>query len=136
LVRVLERGGKFIMVFLDTHIMVWLYQRSLELLSERARLEIETNDIFISPIVKLELEYLYEIERIRDDSQAIIDYLKNKIALKTDDSNFLEIINIAVNEKWTRDPFDRLIVAHSKYKDAYLITKDERVKTNYFKAIF
>jgi len=30
-------------------------------------------------------------------------------------------------KKWSRDPFDRLIVAHAKAGDAALITKDENI---------
>ena len=65
------------MYFLDTHIILWLYQLSLELLSEEAKKAIEENDIFVSPIVVLELQYLFEIGRIRDDSQTIIEYLRS-----------------------------------------------------------
>jgi len=53
-----------------------------------------------------------------------------------DNDNLVEIVNIAVREIWTRDPFDRLIVAHSKHRDAHLITKDKKILTNYGKAIF
>lgn len=124
------------MYFLDTHIILWLYQLSLDLLSEEAKKAIEENDIFVSPIVSLELQYLFEIGRIRDDSQTIIEYLQSKMGLKIDSANFVEVINTALNETWTRDPFDRIIVAHSKYRDAYLVTKDEKILNHYLKVIF
>jgi PIN domain nuclease of toxin-antitoxin system len=124
------------MYFLDTHIVVWLFQRSLELLSPRSIKAIEDNDMYISPIVSLELEYLYEIGRIRDDSKTIIEYLKEKIGLNIDNAGFEGVINAALKEKWTRDPFDRIIVSHSKYRKAYLISKDERIAENYPKTFF
>ena len=124
------------MYFLDTHIVVWLYQRSLELLSPRAIKAIEDKDMYISPIVSLELEYLYEIGRIRDDSKTIIEYLQEKIGLKIDNAGFKGLINAALQEKWTRDPFDRIIVSHSKYRKAYLISKDEKIAENYHKTFF
>jgi PIN domain nuclease of toxin-antitoxin system len=124
------------MHFLDTHIVVWLYQMSLELLSREAKKAIEENDIFVSPIVILELQYLFEIGRTRDNSQTIIEYLQSKIELKIDNANFVEIINAAINETWTRDPFDRIIVAHATYRDAYLVTKDEKISDHYLKVIF
>jgi PIN domain nuclease of toxin-antitoxin system len=65
---------------------------SLELLSQEAKKAIEENDIFVSPIIILELQYLFEIGRIRDDSQTIIEYLQSKIELKIDNANFVEII--------------------------------------------
>jgi PIN domain nuclease of toxin-antitoxin system len=124
------------MHFLDTHIVVWLYQKSLELLSANAKQAIEDNDIFISPIVSLELEYLYEIGRLRTGSQEIVKYLQEKIGLKVDGGEFHQIVNTAVQEKWTRDPFDRLIVSHAKYRDAHLVSKDGKILEHYSKTVF
>jgi PIN domain nuclease of toxin-antitoxin system len=114
---------------------VWLYQKSLKLLSKKAIQVIEDNSISISPIVFMELEYLYEIGRIKTDANAIVKYLKEKTELKIDRTGFFKVINAALEEKWTRDPFDRLIVAHSRVRDAYLLTRDEKIVENYSKAI-
>lgn len=52
------------MIYLDTHVVLWLYLRKGEGLSSKARYLIEFEpEIFISPMVLLELDYLYEIER-------------------------------------------------------------------------
>ncbi len=104
------------MVFLDTHIVVWMYQKSLNLLTPQAKKAMEENDLFISPIVALELEYLYEIGRIKDNAKTILAYLEQKIGLKIDKAGFAVVADMALMEKWTRDPFDRLIVAHSNYR--------------------
>ena len=45
------------------------------------------------------------------------------------------LITQALREKWTRDPFDRLIVANAKAAGAPLITKDERIRKHYRRAI-
>ncbi|MGE5344030.1 MAG: type II toxin-antitoxin system VapC family toxin [Candidatus Omnitrophota bacterium] len=124
------------MHFLDTHIVVWLYQKTLGLLSSSALKAIEDNEIFISPIVILELEYLFEIGKLKVDANSIIQYLKITIDLKIDEGSFHEIIDMALGENWTRDPFDRLITAHSKYRDAFLITKDEKISQYYSKTVF
>ncbi|MCX6580848.1 MAG: PIN domain-containing protein [Candidatus Aminicenantes bacterium] len=124
------------MYFLDTHVIVWLFQKSIELLSPEAMRVIQENDVFISPIVILELEYLYEIGRLKVDANTIVQYLQSSIGLRVDEGNFHEVINMALAERWTRDPFDRIIVAHSKYRDAYLVSKDKRISANYLKAIF
>ncbi len=42
----------------------------------------------------------------------------------------------SLQEKWTRDPFDRLIVSHAKLKSATLITKDPHILKNYIKAVW
>ncbi len=122
--------------FLDTHITIWLYEKRLDLLSEKAKQYIEENDLFISPAVKLEIEYLFEIERIKDNSETICNFLKRNMDLKIEKSSFSEIIKISLNEKWTRDPFDRIIVAHSKLKDYTLISKDKKINKNYFRTIY
>lgn len=122
--------------FLDTHITIWLYEKRLDLLSEKAKQYIEKSDLFISPVVKLEIEYLFEIERIKDNSETICSFLEKNIDLKIENSSFSEIIKISLNEKWTKDPFDRIIVAHSKLKNYSLISKDKKINKNYFRTIY
>jgi len=122
--------------FLDTHIVVWLYEKRLNLLSEKAKKYIEENDLFISPIVEMEIEYLFEIGKIIDNSETIVSHLEKYIDLRVDEGDFREIVKISINEKWTRDPFDRIIVAHAKLKDLTLISKDETISKNYFRAMY
>ncbi len=47
-------------IYLDTHVVVWLFSGRTELLSSRAVNAIENHDLLISPIVSLELQYLYK----------------------------------------------------------------------------
>ena len=122
--------------FLDTHIVVWLYEKRLDLLSEKAKKYIEENDLFISPIVEMEIEYLFEIGKIKDNSETIVSHLEKFIDLRVDEGDFREIVKISINEKWTRDPFDRIIVAHAKLKDLTLISKDATINKNYFRAMY
>jgi PIN domain nuclease of toxin-antitoxin system len=96
---------------------------------------LDINDIRISPVVILELEYLYEIGRVRENSSIVIDYLSNKLDLEIDDCSFSDVIKFSVRESWTRDPFDRIIVAHARSKDAFLISKDSNMKKYYKKII-
>lgn len=52
------------MIYLNTHVVLWLYLRKGEGLSVRARQLIEYEPvILISPIILLELDYLHEIGR-------------------------------------------------------------------------
>ena len=121
--------------FLDTHIAIWLFEKRLDLLSEKAKEIMEENDLFISPIVKMEIEYLFEIEKIKDDADTVIGYLSRSLDLQFEKSDFLEVLEISIHEKWTRDPFDRLIVAQAKFKDYLLISKDKKISKNYFRTI-
>ncbi|KKL78093.1 hypothetical protein LCGC14_2028310, partial [marine sediment metagenome] len=124
------------MIYLDSHLVVWLYQKEFSLISRKAIYILENNELSISPIVILELEYLYEVGRIKEHAQIIIDYLSLKVGLQTSNDDFNKVINAAINERWTRDPFDRIITAHARCNDAVLITKDIIIQNNYPKAVW
>lgn len=116
------------MIYLDTHVVVWLYAGLIKKLSKKAIDLIENNDICISPIVKLELCYLQEIERIKPSAQEIVRHLQTQIGLSICDAPFEEIVNKALSFNWTRDPFDRLIVANAACTHARLLTKDDSIR--------
>lgn len=123
-------------MFLDTHIVVWLYSGQLKLLSDVAIDEIRRNDLLVSPIVKLELSYLYEIGRLNDPAGKIINDLGNEIGLKIAEDNFIGIIDMASGYNWTRDPFDRIITAQARFRSLRLLTKDRTILANYDKAFW
>ena len=117
-------------IFIDTHVVVWLYSGKTELFSETALDELKKNDLYISPIVRLELRYLYEIGRINEIPKKIINTLNEEIGLKESDDSFVEIIDEAIKLNWTRDPFDRIIVAQAKIRGLPLLTKDQTILSN------
>jgi PIN domain nuclease of toxin-antitoxin system len=123
------------MVFIDTHIAIWLYENLTDLLTADEKEAIEKEEISISPIILLEIEYLYDIGRIKKNTKSIIKYLSDKIGLEIDKNDFYKIVEISIKEKWTRDPFDRIIVSQAKLKDSYLITHDRKMKNNYSKVV-
>ncbi len=92
---------------------------------------INQNEIYISPIVRLELQYLYEIERITVSGDIILNDLSSRIGLTICGQNFNSIITQALIINWTRDPFDRLIVANALINQNILITKDNNILSNY-----
>ncbi len=124
-------------VYLDTQIVVWLGEGESRKLTPKASAAIETSEIKVSPILILELEYLFEIKRIAVPSQPLIEKLSKLIGLMVSDYPFPAVIQSAVFEKWTRDPFDRIVVAHAK-SDGYsgLITSDEKIRQHYSRAIW
>lgn len=124
------------MHFLDTNVIIWLAQGEVNLLSPQAKSLIESNDVFISPLVKLELEYLYEVKRIKLKSENIIQDLYEAIGLQMHNVPVSLLIENAISQKWTRDPFDRLITAHAQMENAFLITKDDHILKNYKKAVW
>jgi len=62
-------GGVAAVIYLDTHVVVWLFSGQTELLSSRAVESIEKQDLLISPFVSLELQYLFETNRISQQPQ-------------------------------------------------------------------
>ena len=125
------------MIYLDTHVVLWLYARRGEGLSERACQLIESAiNVFISPMVLLELDYLNEIGRTTVGSTPICKYLEDKIGLKTCDKPFLQVINLASKQTWTRDPFDRIITAQASIDQNMLITKDAGILEHYHQAVW
>ncbi|MCK4542736.1 MAG: type II toxin-antitoxin system VapC family toxin [Spirochaetales bacterium] len=124
------------MIYLDTHVLVWLFAKTENMFSDKARDTIENNELFISPIVILELEYLYEIDRISEHASTIISYLQKQLGIKICGKPFEEIIVSSLAQKWTRDPFDRIITAHAMTQDARLLTKDRNILKHYRKAVW
>jgi len=123
------------LIYLDTHVVVWLYAGKTDNLSEDTKILIDKNELFISPIVRLELQYLYEIQRITVEANDIILNLSDLIGLQICNKNFNTIINGAFKLSWTRDPFDRIIVANAAINQNALVTKDQNILKNYQKAI-
>jgi PIN domain nuclease of toxin-antitoxin system len=131
-----RNGGAEKLYFIDTNVTIWLYQGELEKFSRKLKRILETNDIFVSPLVKLELQYLYEVKRIKKKSDHVISLLYTTIGLQSHNVPLNVLIEKSLSEQWTRDPFDRLITAHAKVENAYLITKDQSILSNYPRAIW
>lgn len=116
------------LIHLDTHVVCWLYEARLELLSEIARAAIERGRLLVSPIVELELQYLHEVGRISKGPGAILSALAAEIGLALDQPPLAAIVSRARELSWTRDPFDRLIVANALHTGGRLLTKDMLVR--------
>lgn len=114
---------------LDTHVVAWLYEGLIGKLSAAARQAIEQSILLISPIVELELQYLHEIGRLTVPSDMFITALQEEIGLRRSDAPFDAVIATAKTLSWTRDVFDRLIVATTMViPKAQLITKDVMIR--------
>ena len=125
------------MIYLDTHVILWLYLRKGEGLSDRARELIEYEDlVLISPMVLLELDYLHEIGRTTVGSSQVFDYLHQRLGLQICRKAFMDVVRKASQLSWTRDPFDRMITAQSAMDRNNLITKDKIIRKNYDHAVW
>jgi PIN domain nuclease of toxin-antitoxin system len=123
-------------VHLDTHVIVWLYEGRVERLGSAARRAIESGNPVASPAAVLELEFLHEIGRLKPSATKVMTSLAAQIGLQICDMTFRTVVDRALHEAWGRDPFDRLIVANAKAASAPLATKDERILSNYSRAIW
>ena len=124
------------MIYLDTHVVVWLYAGLVDKISPKAKQMIEDSSLLISPMVLLELQYLYERERICVDGPVILNSLKHSIGLEVCNFPFTRIVAEGLQQSWTRDPFDRLIVAHAKARNMLLLTADESIWRNYLASVW
>ncbi len=119
------------MIYLDTHLVLWLYEARLELIPKSLHPVLEENDLCISAMVLLELQYLHEIKKIRIAGQPIVDDLVARLDLKIGRIDLLVLVMQSIQEAWTRDPFDRCIVAEARLHNAALLTKDRLIHKHY-----
>ena len=124
------------MIYLDTHILVRLCQGEAKDLGKAARRAIEGKQLLASPAAVLELELLHEIGRLRVSALEVLAALERDLGLRVCDLPFRAVMECALSEKWGRDPFDRLIVANARARDAVLVTKDEKILQHYPLAVW
>ncbi|MEX1184424.1 MAG: PIN domain-containing protein [Gemmatimonadota bacterium] len=125
------------LIYLDTHVVAWLYGLGATALSAAAAEAIdEADDLRCSPMVRLELQYLYEVGRTTEPALTVIDALQTSIGLLVCDAPFGAVVREAEPYSWTRDPFDRLIVAQAALRSAILVTKDETLHRQYERAVW
>lgn len=122
--------GPRLVIHLDTHVAVWLYAERTTDIPASARRRLESDDIGISPMVRLELTYLHEFGRITDTAGTVIGELSSALALRESTAPFSAVVGHAVSLGWTRDPFDRVISAHALTDDAALLTADTVILAN------
>ncbi len=119
------------MIYLDTQSVLWLYQGDIEKFSPQVRDMLASEELVISPMVTLELNYLFEIGKISKQPKSVLLELHEEFGLNVDKIDFAAALEVAEEERWTRDPFDRIIAAHAKKNNAVLITSDRHIRANY-----
>jgi PIN domain nuclease of toxin-antitoxin system len=115
---------------LDTHVALWLHDSVVEKLSSRQRELIETCNLSISEFVRLEMQFLYEIGRIKTTPDHIVAHLAAHADVTLSTCSLHALMNEAIKVHWTRDPFDRLIVANALAEKVTLITLDRVILKN------
>jgi PIN domain nuclease of toxin-antitoxin system len=129
--------GRHLSAYLDTQVAVWLAQSNLKRISGVARKQMERTDLLISPMALVEMEYLYEIRKIMLRAEEVRIKLEYELDAKLCSFSFSQIAAVAIHEKWTRDPFDRRIVAHAKANGlSPLISADTHIQDHYPRTVW
>jgi PIN domain nuclease of toxin-antitoxin system len=110
---------------LDTHFIVWIVSESSRL-KHYPWLE-EYLPWSVSPVSLLEIQLLVEVGRRRIDNPAFMRQVMGDPRFALDDISLATLMQKAFELSWTRDPFDRLIVAHSLARRMPLCSVDERI---------
>jgi PIN domain nuclease of toxin-antitoxin system len=122
------------MIMLDTHIAVALYEGRTAGLSPKTKRDLDQGAASISPTVVIEIEMLHEIGRLRPNAATIVKSLAEDLNIRVATDPFTNVVLEAISFSFTRDPFDRLIVAHAALLKSPLITFDEDIRLHYKRA--
>lgn len=118
-------------VCLDTHAVVWIVGGQTEKIGKEARALIARAELLISPAVTLELQFLYEVGRVNAPAADAVRTMQQALNVRVASDTFDSVVSAALAESWTRDPFDRLIVAHARLLGATLLSRDRRIAAAY-----
>jgi len=111
------------LILLDTNALLWLqvgHRRSRTLGRLAGRL-------YVSPASLLEVQFLLETGRVRLRRGASASQLAEDERFALDDPPAAARFDFALGVGWTKDPFDRLIVAHAGLRKWRLATGDDEL---------
>lgn len=116
-------------LLLDTHFLLWI------------ALGIPRIDAFpwleryrpwgVSPVSFLELQCLTEVGRLEARTSELAAAIGRDPRFVVDEVSLVSLIDQAIPLSWTRDPFDRLLAAHSEARRAPLCTLDRRMRAEH-----
>ncbi len=124
-------------VYLDTHVAAFVHTGDAALLSPTAVHMLEAaQKTLISPMVVLELQYLFELSLIAYPGNQIAGFLADQLGIEIDTAGMGEAVLHAGGFTWTRDPFDRTITAQAARVGAFLLTRDATIRQHYHAALW
>jgi len=122
--------------FLDTHAAVFLWEGRGELFGSGSRELLERALLHVSPLVRLELGFLREVGKLKVEPGEILGSLTGDYGVTVTADPMDRLIPLAMPLSWTRDPFDRLLVATALLHEAPLITRDNRIQEHFAGAVW
>lgn len=114
---------------LDTHFVIWIITDA-DRMASYPWIE-QYQPWGVSPVTLLEIQYLSEIGRIKIQNPQFTDALAEDPRFVIDEVPLVPLIRRAIELTWTRDPFDRLIAAHSSVRRLPLCTTDRNLRLHH-----
>jgi PIN domain nuclease of toxin-antitoxin system len=116
-------------LLLDTHFLLWL------------ALDVPRVDAFpwleryrpwgVSPVSFLEVQFLTEVGRLEARTSEFAAAVGQDPRFVVDEVPLVSLIDRAIPLSWTRNPFDRLLAAHSEARRTPLCTLDRRMRAEH-----
>lgn len=116
-------------ILLDTHFLLWII------------LDIPRIDDFpwleryrpwgVSPVSLLEVQFLSEVGRLEVRQPDFVEAIGRDPRFVLDEVPLVPLIEKALPLSWTRDPFDRLLAAHSLARRVPLCTLDRTMRVEH-----
>lgn len=114
---------------LDTHFLLWV------VLDLPRRDEFPWLDGYrpwgVSPISFLEIQFLAEVGRLEVRQAEFMDAVSRDQRFVIDEVPLVPLIEKAMQLVWTRDPFDRLLAAHSEARRVPLCSIDRVIRAEH-----
>jgi PIN domain nuclease of toxin-antitoxin system len=114
---------------LDTHYLIWIVTNARRL-KKFPWLQRYT-PWRVSPVSFLEIQLLAESGRLRFRPAELTAAIQADPRFLLDDVFVSILLYKALNLSWTRDPFDRMLAAHSLARQLPLCTTDSEVQANH-----
>lgn len=114
---------------LDTHFLLWIVL-DVARLAELPWLK-RYQPWGVSPVSLLEMQFLAEAGRLEVKMAELTTALGDDPRFLIDDVPFLNLIQQAIPLRWTRDPFDRLLAAHSAARRTPLCSIDREIRVHH-----
>jgi len=85
----------------------------------------------VSPVSLLEIQFLSEAGKLAVNNPEFTQTVMHDPRFIIDDIGIMALVRHAQVLSWTRDPFDRLLVAHSYARRVPLCTTDRLIRGNH-----
>lgn len=122
--------------FLDTHAAIFLWEGRSEIFGPGSRELLERSVLLVSPMVRLEMGFLREVGKLKVEPDLILGSLASDFGVTTTSDPLESLVPLAMPLSWTRDPFDRLLVATALLHETPLITRDTRIRDHFAGAVW